>query len=105
MVRFSVDERPDTLIECCAKVVSNRLIDKYGISVDDALNIGLECAEAVRAAFGGGSVYIPRIDRGRDREIFRKFNGRNMRELGIEYGLTQERIRQIVAAQRVKKVW
>ncbi len=105
--KYSVDDRPDVLIELCAKVVALRLTAKHGLDAEDAYRIGAECAEEVRTAFGGGAVYIPRMDPTRnverDREIFKRFNGRNTGELGLEYGLTKERVRQIIAAQRVRR--
>ncbi len=66
------------------------------IVADQVDRVALRC--------GGGQFYLPKglalkLSQ-RDREIFDRFNGRNKRELAREYGVTEMRIDQIVAAVR-----
>lgn len=66
------------------------------IVADQVDRVALRC--------GGGQFYLPKglalkLSQ-RDREIYERFNGRNKRELAREYGVTETRIDQIVAAIR-----
>lgn len=66
------------------------------IVADQVDRVALRC--------GGGQFYLPKglalkLSQ-RDREIFDRFNGRNKRELAREYGVSEMRIDQIVAAVR-----
>lgn len=63
--------------------------------------IGLDGLMALASAMGGGYVYVPHLKclamEARNRMICSAFNGRNLRELSIQYGLSRRRIRSIVA--------
>jgi Mor family transcriptional regulator len=66
--------------------------------------IVVEQVDRVALRCGGGQFYLPKglalkLSQ-RDREIFERFNGRNKRELAREFGVTEMRIDQIVAAVR-----
>lgn len=54
--------------------------------------------------FGGNNVYMPKPDTvirvARDAAICREFDGGNYKELGQKYGITQSRVRSIIAEQR-----
>lgn len=62
--------------------------------------IGLDNFKKLVMAYGGGYIYIKKYDTifryVRDEEIQKKFNGFNYRELAREYGLTVNRVRNIV---------
>jgi Mor family transcriptional regulator len=61
--------------------------------------IGVGEARKLAEAFGGSTIYIPKIDRVTERHqsIKQEFrNGANYRELSVKYGYTQNHIRRIV---------
>lgn len=92
-------QEPDLLIDLLIETATRRL-KASGLDDDEARDIALECAEDTRSAFGGGTVYIPagqnRRLRARDDQIYKAFTGANYKELAKEYGLTENRIRQII---------
>lgn len=50
--------------------------------------------------YGGGPVYLPKIDRDERREsILREFNGRNRKELCAKYGLSKSQFYEIIKGQ------
>lgn len=71
--------------------------------------IGIDKYLEVCRSFGGTSLYIPKpdaFDRAvRDEHIRKEFNGYNVKELAIKYGLTDTRIRSIVSdiATKIKR--
>lgn len=75
-----------------------------GLSSEQARQIGLQAAEKVRDAYGGQPIYVPKglhlLVSERDREIYRRFNGRNHHSLAKEHGLTVRQIYSIVARVR-----
>ena len=78
-------------------------LKRLGITDEDAHRIALSLLLA-QANYGGGRMYyMPKGDRlkqaVRDRQIYREFNGRNHDELGKRYGLTVQRIYEIVKRQ------
>ena len=66
--------------------------------------IVVEQLDRVALHAGGSGFYLPKGVRrelsARDREIVTRHNGRNKRELAREYGLSEMRIDQIMAAWR-----
>ena len=68
--------------------------------------IGVDATKKLLETFGGEPVYFPKPDSviraGRDRKIYKEFNGFNFRELAIDYQLTTRQIRVIVQEQRKK---
>ena len=94
----------DLVIDLLVQSVETRL-RVNGVAEGDAQQIAVECGEDVRAEWGGiGSLYIPkgaaRKFRNRNAEIWARFTGNNYAELGRRYGLTEMRIRQIIAGIR-----
>jgi Mor family transcriptional regulator len=73
--------------------------------------IGIERLLALCEVFGGTTIYIPKKERvlqhARNEAIRREFDYQNYRQLASKYGLSERRIRQIVAeslsAERQKK--
>ena len=67
---------------------------------DLAETVGVEAALRLGDAFGGMSLYLPKIESAlrtyRDSEIRREFTGANVRELAKKHGLTSSRVRQIL---------
>ena len=67
--------------------------------------VGMENFLELCKIYGGTMVYIPVYDRvlmgERNREIAKEYNGRNMRELGREYGLTKQQIRRLLEKEGV----
>lgn len=96
------EKRGTQLLFSIAELVADALTD---VDPEQARQVGLAAADAVRRHFGGEQVYIPKglalAISERDREIWRKFNGRNHLELAKEYGLTARQIYSIIA--RVKE--
>ncbi len=62
--------------------------------------LGIDRFLALCETFGGTNVYIPKKERIlqkiRDGEIKRQFEGQNYKRLATKYGLSERRIRQIV---------
>jgi Mor family transcriptional regulator len=63
---------------------------------------------AIAHSVGGAAIYLPKDLRGllieaRDREIWQKFTGNNLHALAREYGLTDMRVSQIIAACRAEE--
>lgn len=79
-----------------------------GIDREVAAEAGREVAEFLREHWGGQNVYLPKgtlFDLSeRDVEIWEKWNGRNVLELCREYGITRQRLYQIIAAVRDREV-
>lgn len=67
--------------------------------------IGIERLLALCEVFGGTNLYVPRKERIlqkiRNKAIRREFERQNYRQLAAKYGLSERRIRQIVAELRV----
>ena len=63
--------------------------------------IGIERLLALCEVFGGTTIYIPKKERilqqTRNKAIRREFDCQNYRQLASKYGLSERRIRQIVA--------
>lgn len=79
-----------------------------GMNEPDACRISVDVLRGLSKRCGGQYLYCPRIARAiperptlsrreRDKEIRARFDGRNYLELCQQYGLTERRIRQIVA--------
>lgn len=68
--------------------------------------IGIEAYRALIAAYGGTEIYVPKLDgflrAERDARLRDEFDGYNFRQLAKKYGLTDVRIRSIVADEVVK---
>ncbi|MBQ8515620.1 MAG: hypothetical protein IJ496_09510 [Ruminococcus sp.] len=68
-----------------------------------AETIGIEAYRKLVARYGGGNVYVCKLDTllqpFRDEEIYRMFNGRNYREIAVQYNLTEKTVREIIAKQ------
>lgn len=75
-----------------------------GLADADARRIAHNAAEHIRRHWGGQNPYIPKgreYDSRQLREaIVRDFSGNNKQELSRKYGLSVERVRQIIAADR-----
>lgn len=95
-------EYPEFLADLSAQFTE--LLVSRGIARSLAADLGREAADLVRARWGGIEVYVPKgrsfMLSQRDREIWEKWNGRNVVELCREYGLSEQRIYQILDAMR-----
>lgn len=93
----------DVVIGLLVESVETRL-RVSGIDEGNAKQIAVECGEDVRAAWGGGHIYVPfgfaEKNRRRNAEIMARFTGNNYMELARRYGLTEMRIRQILSAMQ-----
>ncbi len=80
--------------------------DLEGDMIDLVENIGLSATKKLLTIFGGESIYFPKpesvIRAGRDRKIYKEFNGFNFRELAITHQRTTRQIRAIIQEQRKK---
>lgn len=62
--------------------------------------IGMENFLKVTKLYGGANVYIPvhhKVTMGeRNREIIRKYNGKNIKQLRMKYGITEVQLKKIL---------
>lgn len=99
--------QPETypaLLEELASKVAQVLVER-GIDPALARDAGRDCAEFVRRDWGGQKIYIQmgksyEVAR-RDREIAARWNGRNTRELCVEFGVSETAVRR--AGDKVKR--
>lgn len=103
-----MDDQNDRYPEVLRDVADHAtmLLSRRGLSADAARELGRELAEFLREHWGGQRIYIPmgvewELSE-RDRKIFSEFNGRNQLELCRKYGLSEERLRQIIRAVRAE---
>lgn len=100
----------DDVLEQVAESTRDQLISEK-IDEEKATSIAINLAQKMRHDFGGQLVYFPkafgRAREIRDAGIYAKFDGGNYQALGIEYNLSEMRIRQIIAAKNSlkKKPW
>ena len=70
--------------------------------------LAMEQLQYLSGHMGGGGFYLAKgvaaMLAARDELIWREFNGRNYAELARRHGLTEMRVRQIVAEQRARDV-
>lgn len=75
-----------------------------GEGMKNAAALARQVADRITDEMGGGQVYITHNNtlaaRDRAREIYRKFNGRNVRNLAREYKLSERRIYKIIELQQ-----
>lgn len=90
-----------------ARQISTLLIAR-GMDQETAADVALEVAEFARIRWGGQQVYIPKgvlFELSvRDMQIWEKWNGRNALELCREFGLTKQRLYQIIAVVREREL-
>jgi Mor family transcriptional regulator len=88
---------PQVLEELRA-IVAATVVDEE-IDIDVAYSLSRAVVERVRKAWGGQKIYVPvgtAIDvEIRRREIVRRWNGTNTRELCRELGISESRLRQL----------
>ncbi len=93
---------PDLFEELAAKIAS-RLIER-GIVAEIAGDVGKDCAEYIRRDWGGHKMYVPKgdsYDRSlRDQQIAERWNGRNTRELCVEFRVSETTIRRAATKPR-----
>lgn len=89
-----------------ARINTEALVDR-GIDQEQAREIGLLVAEAVRVEHGGEPIYVPKglvlVISARDREIwskYSKYNGPDILTLAKEHDLTERQVYSIVARCR-----
>lgn len=81
-----------------------------GRGLDDAVatDAATQAAEFVREHWGGQKIYIPRGQRHelshRDLEIWKRWNGHNRLELCREYGISENRLYQILQVMREQEI-
>lgn len=77
---------------------------RRGIGAREAFDLARDSVLEIAEHLGGRVAYLPRGDRIRlalrDAEIYRRCNGKNQEDLGIEYGLTTIHIYRIYRQQR-----
>ena len=104
MSEMQFPEKYPELLQLVATANYQYLTSKLHMQHQPAAEAAFAAAEHVRLNIGGGSMYINKgiayeADQ-RGQEIYRRWNGRNAHELAREFGLTEERIRQIVKERR-----
>lgn len=97
------DRWPSTLAELFD--VLRALFLKRGRSEGDAISEAQQAALAIGEYLGGRQIYLPcgesLKNALRDRRIYLEYNGRNKADLAQRHGLTERRVEQIAAEQRV----
>ena len=75
-----------------------------GIDGEIALAASVEAASKILRHWGGAHLYIPketiRAMRARNAAIYERFNGANLNELALEYGLSSRQAHTIVQQER-----
>ncbi len=75
-----------------------------GAKPEQARELSFVALRALAKYHGGRTFYLPRGDgleqAFRDARMWAEFNGRNIRELGEKYDLTEQRVYQVLAEQR-----
>lgn len=87
------------LLNDIGQVIARNLF-QMGFPEENAKQGAHMITETIRTELGGAAMYLPKghlhdLSK-RDREIFDKFNGRNLYELAREYNLTEMQIRNII---------
>lgn len=91
----------DDLLHDVQQKATAQLI-KNGLSPEHAENIAADLHRELLANWGGQQVYIKKSDWGRgilserDIELYEKFNGKNHLAIAKEYGITMQRVYEIV---------
>lgn len=69
-----------------------------------AIRVGIDITKVLFEEFGGTSVYFPTekmiYKEARDREILSKFNGFNIKELAINYNMSESYVRAIIRQKK-----
>lgn len=90
---------PELLDWLAAKVTS--ILVEHGIDAQLARTTGRRCAECCRHDWGGHKIYIPMAKsydkERRDREIAARWNGKNTRELCVEFEVSETTVRRAAA--------
>ena len=99
------DKNSTEFLADLADQVALNLQRKHGVTADRATDIGVSVAEAMRLLWGGLSIYICKTDAAamchRHNEIYDDWRQGGMTvDLVRRHGLTEQRIRQIVAQKR-----
>lgn len=70
--------------------------------------LALVLSEGLRAEFGGAQIYLPKGQgyelSERDRQILARFNGRNLRQLAHDFGVSDRYIYDIVARRTKEEI-
>lgn len=84
------------------------ILIEAGVAPATAAGFAMAATERIRERWKGISIYIPEgrdwILSQRDYEIAKRFRGSNLHELCREYGLSAQRIYQIVARVRAEQI-
>lgn len=100
--------RVRAFVASAVAAIKGRLVAELGADPTVADEIARNCAHDVCAAHGGSFMYVPKDMEftltKRDREIYDRYNGRNMPELVEQYGVTHTRIYQIVAEIKAEMI-
>ena len=101
-------DRADDVLADMADFAATLLHGDFGLAKKDAKDAAECLVEAIRLEWGGSMCYFkktPRIElEARDEEIYERFDGTNHAELTREYGITRQRIYQIVNAMRARRL-
>lgn len=104
-MKVTENNSSDALYEDAAANLRRRIAAVIGkrVAESDAFLVLLAdlVVIALRDLAAGRELYIPVPDKtARDEEIIRKFNGRNIKELAREFGLSRRRIYSILESGR-----
>ena len=103
------DDTNSTLREIAVSIYMHLIEDEElvnSLGLSRLADLARSATDRISRDVGGVSFYMPkgfiRFSSARDRDIFAEFNGKNQRELARRYGLSDMRIKQIVASMRSK---
>jgi Mor family transcriptional regulator len=105
---MSARHRSDDILADMADFVAELLRRHHGLTQEEAQVAAESAMEAVRLEWGGSMCYFKKggqVDlQERDEEIYSRFNGRNAQQLCRQYGLSERRIYQVIAAVRARRL-
>ncbi|HRD34605.1 MAG TPA: Mor transcription activator family protein [Rhodocyclaceae bacterium] len=94
-----VDRFDDRLL----KHLTDVLMDRAPVFADAVPDVARTCVSLMVEEFGGEQLYMRKscsFSESRDEAIRKEFDGRNFRILARTYGLSERRVREIVASSR-----
>ncbi|MFN3494212.1 MAG: Mor transcription activator family protein [Hydrogenophaga sp.] len=103
MSQGRMEERRNELFEDVVQQ-SERLLLEYGVSEKAANLIANALADHLADQWGGQNLNLPKDYRrklsARELEIYERFNGSNVDQLALEYGMTERGVRKLINRTR-----
>jgi Mor family transcriptional regulator len=79
--------------------------ERHGLKESLAIRLSMSMTKRLAVNFGGKTLYIPSLQKVekaiRNRDIYKDFDGKNIFYLSKKYKLSDRKIRQVIAEQRL----